>query len=1266
MTVMLAVIVLLSSLMLSSCNENNFGFKSFEDANAQPHDLDTNWSAPYQRFIATSGRIFHLVFPRYLFGRDTSKFEAISDSGKPLPRWLIFDEINALLWGVPSDEDIGNISLIVKSLNSQKPIVRNIVIDVQPTSMPIRSVTKCSSSEDITLFSMLIDKWIGAIEPRQRIAALNDISKFFGIPNSAFYLKSLNVQDDPYNESVVLAGPGNIRKKTSNLTSILEVPIGCDGRIFPQYTAILHQLNHQAIEGTISEVIRLPIVGWKIKVYHNVAVRERRQALEQIPDGENGEYDGEYYDDYEDSENYEEDLGVTTHTSEFFEAARSPTIVNPTVSSVKKSEKNNVHPHRHHHGEAKEDGNMPIWTIVDDNSSGNNNIIPLTSPEVPKISPTTRDTATATKTATPTERATSAATTIKMQFPENIDTYVDNYENYKTGDYEDEEDDSGEIENQTIVPVSKATSRSNTRTTTTSTEQIIIEDDPHYKEKTTERDIVEQYLDNVGVEISYSTTPTSTLKVMITSKVENTIPTSTMFVTTSVPSTTVSTITSTNTSSTATVDTPSTTITPSTNNPNTETITTSTTAATPINTTTSTTSNPKITTTSTTTAISKPTYITTEVADKILEEELTTPTKLTTLIQYSSIPPPITTLSEKDNEVENEPPYIENRLKRKNVVAGKIFRFVIPEDTFKDSEDNYDLKLEFLDSDENTITANSWCQFNPHRREIYGLPLDDHVSKWEYIIRATDKEGAFVQDRLTILVQQHKLQRVFNLEFSLEIRIEKKDEFKHYVDWSLRMLRALGRIYSTNMSEITVKKVSFSKQPVVFTWSNDSLPTNFCPKNEIDKLYKMLTANDRGDPSRLLNNAVIPELRVKKVSYYGLGVCEEINTPIAPPVNYPPILRNPVNRINATVGELLIFRVPKDTFYDPEDLDTLSLNLTLLTGNRQEISPHNWLQFDSKNREFFGIPRKTSRSEYQLICIDSGGLPVIDSLEVVVFPASKVNYNVEFSMTIETSYDSFIDNSIIQKKFVDKLLEIFGDGNASHIQFLPFKQKQHSVIVTWYNKTLSTDKCPQDQIAKLESMMKNEERGISNRVHAIMEPDFQVSTIKVLPMSNCKVHKPKYHVPKMPEDRIIVDESSQTSSSSDQYLLTFIVPVFFISVMTFFAIFAACILYRRRRTGKMNVLEEGRQSYGNKGIPVIFQEELDEKPEAGTKAPIILKDEKPPLAPPEYSKSSSLKFTDDSEPYHPPPPFTKTQDNGKNSRPKPAPTYRKPPPYVPP
>lgn len=50
--------------------------------------------------------------------------------------------------------------------------------------------------------------------------------------------------------------------------------------------------------------------------------------------------------------------------------------------------------------------------------------------------------------------------------------------------------------------------------------------------------------------------------------------------------------------------------------------------------------------------------------------------------------------------------------------------------------------------------------------------------------------------------------------------------------------------------------------------------------------------------------------------------------------------------------------------------------------------------------------------------------------------------------------------------------------------------------------------------------------------------------------------------------------------------------------------------------------EEERRSFRSKGIPVIFQDELDEKPEIGNKSPVILKDEKPPLLPPSYTSTN--------------------------------------------
>lgn len=118
-------------------------------------------------------------------------------------------------------------------------------------------------------------------------------------------------------------------------------------------------------------------------------------------------------------------------------------------------------------------------------------------------------------------------------------------------------------------------------------------------------------------------------------------------------------------------------------------------------------------------------------------------------------------------------------------------------------------------------------------------PLDEDVSRWEYTVRATDKEGASTSDRLEILVQQHKAKRVVNHEFSLLMRIEKRQEFPHSVDWPLKVLRDLSRLYHSNMSEITVRSVNYTSDPVVFTWTNDSLPTNYCPESEISHMYRV-------------------------------------------------------------------------------------------------------------------------------------------------------------------------------------------------------------------------------------------------------------------------------------------------------------------------------------------------------------------------------------------------------------------------------------------
>lgn len=220
-----------------------------------------------------------------------------------------------------------------------------------------------------------------------------------------------------------------------------------------------------------------------------------------------------------------------------------------------------------------------------------------------------------------------------------------------------------------------------------------------------------------------------------------------------------------------------------------------------------------------------------------------------------------------------------------------------------------------------------------------------------------------------------------------------------------------------------------------------------------------------------------------------------------------------------------------------------------------------------------------------------------------------------------------------------------------------------------YNVSLPTDRCPDEEIKQLKKVLIRENEGsLTERVDEIMGPEFTVMSVSFDSKGACAIGIPIVAAPEMPPNIAGSNEDASKTVDSDDYIITFIIPIVVIVCMIVIAALIACILYRRRRSGKMSVGDdEERQAFRSKGIPVIFQDELDEKPDPSNKTPVIMKEEKPPLLPPpEYKDVNSSSPTPSHTPYHPPPPFTAPRENARNSRPKPTPAYRKPPPYVPP
>lgn len=461
-----------------------------------------------------------------------------------------------------------------------------------------------------------------------------------------------------------------------------------------------------------------------------------------------------------------------------------------------------------------------------------------------------------------------------------------------------------------------------------------------------------------------------------------------------------------------------------------------------------------------------------------------------------------------DNFDANSIPFIQKRIPKAVAVAGKAFSIKIDGDTFADSDPDDVLTLQFLDKHDNNISQNSWIQFDEKKREIYGLPLESDVSRHDFKVKATDKAGASVEETFEITVQQFKGSRSYNHEIAIKVKLEKT--FKTMVDWEIRLLRGVVEaLEDGSIENIIVREVTqHNRDPKSFTFifTNDSLPKQHCPKQELDQLMTRLNKN-------ALNIALENEFFVKSVDKELVGNCKEKNTtrPVLPSgKNYSPTLPNPIDRIKASIGQLLVFPVPSDTFYDPEDQYDLKLTL-LKENNRAPIEPSNWLQFDSRNKEFFGVPtiRESNDQGYILVAEDKEGLQKSDALVVEIgdeFHKKDLSVNFEYNLDIPSHQ---FNHAAMKRKFIESIAKIFNDSNTDNVVIGNVKEKydkRTSVFV--HNATLKHDRhevCPDQIIEELRNKILRADGSVQDRVKEILGSDFPVNKINVSPMGELKV-----------------------------------------------------------------------------------------------------------------------------------------------------------------
>lgn len=105
-----------------------------------------------------------------------------------------------------------------------------------------------------------------------------------------------------------------------------------------------------------------------------------------------------------------------------------------------------------------------------------------------------------------------------------------------------------------------------------------------------------------------------------------------------------------------------------------------------------------------------------------------------------------------------------------------------------------------------------------------------------------------------------------------------------------------------------------------------------------------------------------------------------------------------------------------------------------------------------------------------------------------------------------------------------------------------------------------------------------------------MGPEFSVISLGMEPSGSCQGLYTVQHGPESPAPPVDEPPHPVNNLEEDDYNLTLLIPAILIALMLILSGIVACLFYRKRRASKMGIGDEDeKQSFRNKGIPVIFQ-----------------------------------------------------------------------------
>lgn len=184
------------------------------------------------------------------------------------------------------------------------------------------------------------------------------------------------------------------------------------------------------------------------------------------------------------------------------------------------------------------------------------------------------------------------------------------------------------------------------------------------------------------------------------------------------------------------------------------------------------------------------------------------------------------------------------------------------------------------------------------------------------------------------------------------------------------------------------------------------------------------------------------------------------------------------------------------------------MKLSLLNQDGTPLDANHWLQFDSKNHEFFGVPKMSDigSRDYILEAQDREGEKAMDALIVTVTYPSHRDPGATFEMELKMPVQQF-DTASMQRRFIEQLGWLFNDQDTQDIQIVNIKEDAISknVVISYHNTSLYRPYgvCPLEDINILKDVVLHRDGKIRERARSIFGNDLSLIRFNVNKRGPC-------------------------------------------------------------------------------------------------------------------------------------------------------------------